>query len=82
MGPESEFTIGEIARACARIERKVDDQGEVITSVNLRLTAIEATQAETPKGGRAKPMAAGAGLAAVVYGGVQWFLNHLGKGTP
>jgi hypothetical protein len=75
MGPESEFTIGEIARACARIEKKVDDQAETITSVNLRLTAIEASTPERTRGA-AKPLAVGAGLGSAIVGAVQYLWTH------
>ncbi len=79
MGTDDTYTIGEIARACARIEKKVDDQGETITSVNLRLTAIEASH--EPRRGNAKPVMAGTGLGAGVLWMVQWLATHWGK-TP
>jgi hypothetical protein len=76
MGTEQDVTIGEIHRAVQRIERKVDDQGEVITSVNLRLTAIEARQPSL-----SKPLMAGGGIGAAIYGAVQWISQHWGR-TP
>lgn len=81
MGSEQDVTLGEIHRAVGRIERKVDDQGETITSVNLRLTAIEARSTDPPSPRTAKPLAAGAGLGAVIYGAVQWFMQTWGKGS-
>lgn len=83
MGQEQDVTIGEIHRAVTRIERKVDDQGQTITSVNLRLTAIEAQRTDPPVTGTKGRVAAGAGLGAVIYGAAQWLMTHWGKvGTP
>lgn len=83
MGTEQDVTIGEIHRAVTRIERKVDDQGEVITSVNLRLTAIEAKQVDDSpsRRGVGRPLTAGAGVGAAIYGVIQWISQHWGK-TP
>lgn len=82
MGSDQDVTIGEIHRAVTRIERKVDEQGETITAVNLRLTAIEAKQPEElPRRGVGRPLTAGAGVGAVIYGVLQWVAQHWGK-TP
>jgi len=79
LGSEQDVTLGEIARAVGRIERKVDDQGETITSVNLRLTAIEAKQDDEEPHFRSvgKPLVAGiAGVGAVIYGVIQWIAHN------
>lgn len=82
MGSDQDVTLGEIARAVGRIEHKVDEQGDLITSVNLRLTAIEAKQDDTPTGRRsARPVAAGAGIGAGLLGLAQWIFAHWTKGT-
>jgi hypothetical protein len=78
MGSAQDVTIGEIHRAVTRIERKVDDQGETIHAVNLRLTAIEAQQTPGSRVPKA-PVAAGAGLGAILYGAAQWLMSHWGK---
>ncbi len=84
MGSEQDVTLGEIARAVGRIERKVDDQGETITSVNLRLTAIEAkTDADGQSPRRsARPLVVSGGVGAGLLGLVQWLAAHWNKSTP
>lgn len=78
MGSEQDITLGEIARAVGRIEKKVDDQGETITAVNLRLTAIEA---QRPPGAGKMVGIGGAGAALAFVG--DWLMQHFkGGGTP
>ncbi len=75
MGPE-DVTIGEIARSCARIETKVNEQGETITAINLRLTAIEA---QRPPGAGKMVGVGGVGAVLAVFG--EWIVQHFGKGN-
>lgn len=90
-GREREVTNGELMRGLARIEaggvrleQKVDRQGDVITSINLRLTTIEAKQEEPPPEERrrsvAKPAIAWGSLGAGLLGLLQW-LSHLANTT-
>jgi len=89
-GDRDEVTNGELMRALtrlesnsARLESKVDRQGDVITSINLRVTTIEATQttqgdgaAQDRRRSMAKPVGAGLGLGATLLGLIQWAIAH------
>lgn len=88
MAPD-EVTNGELMRLCqsiksdvSAVDRKVDKQGDVITSVNLRLTAIEAKQLEPTAAAELAPrssgrvLAGGAGIGAGIVGLIQWVITH------
>lgn len=87
---EDEVTNGELMRALSRIEAnsvrlegKVDRQGDVITSINLRVTTIEA-QGDGSERRRsvAKPAIGWGSLGAGLLGLLQWVASQVNAKGP